>query len=725
MSSARLSLVKLLTELGLVDNPPHESLIESRNECPLLLLSKLGQISEAEALQKLSKHLGIEQWDLDAPARSSQFQHRELVRRCNSEMLWSRKVLPLIEDEDKVIIAVANPLDFDSIRRLQFDFSKPVRPVLVEETKLTRLLGQCSHIANVDFDSLDSMDENDGVEILPGATRLKEPDQISIETPPVIKLCNKIIADAIKSRASDIHVEPVGHGVEVRFRIDGVMNNILEIPKRLQSYATSRFKLLAGMDIAERRRPQDGRIRVKVEGEGIDLRVSCLPTSFGEKIVMRVLRTNQAEARFSNLGIPKPIEDRLFQILQSREKVFLVTGPTGSGKTTTLYTAINYLNNGTANIETVEDPVEYRIAGVNQVQTNESIGVTFATALRSILRQDPDVIMIGEIRDSETAKIALQAAQTGHLVLSTLHTNDAPAAITRLTDLGVEPYTIAAGLGGVLAQRLVRKLCEGCKGHARKDTLDRFTKTFAAWSIPPEAVLEGSGCRSCGGSGYRGRHGIYSYLQINEEIVDLIHRRAPASEIVTAARKIGYVELPDAAAELLRSGVTSFDEVRPFLPETGPERRGRPSEKVQSAAPSPEPAPTSPQPPSSGLLERPKILLVDDDEDIRVVLSTLLEREMYEVIEAKNGAEALQKLYEVRPTVILCDLMMPEMDGKEFLVRLRGNKQTKDIPLIFLTAVATEANEVALLDLGANDFISKVASPSVMLSRIRRMVAAG
>jgi type IV pilus assembly protein PilB len=385
-----------------------------------------------------------------------------------------------------------------------------------------------------------------------------------------------------------------------------------------------------------------------------------------------VLRADVAALTFQRLGLPKEIEPRVIHALHAQGKLLLTTGPTGSGKTTTLYTCLNYLRDGTNNIETVEDPVEFRIPGISQIQVNEAIDVTFASALRSVLRQDPDVIMVGEIRDEETADIALQAAQTGHLVLSSLHTNDAPSAVARLVNLGVDTYSIATGLAGVLAQRLVRRVCERCR--VADDTIPpEILEKLKAALGPETSFLRGTGCAACRHTGFKGRVGLFSYLQITEALAELIHQKASMATLIDEAKRDGYRDLEEGAFDLLERGITSWAEVADYIAF------------ADEPAPQP-PLPAQDAPEGTRALKRIKVLLIDDDPDMRAVFSLVLSREAYEVIEAENGLDGLNKLYQHTPDLVLCDLMMPVMDGREFLLKIRGNADTRTIPVVMLTA---------------------------------------
>jgi len=374
---------------------------------------------------------------------------------------------------------------------------------------------------------------------------------------PIVKLVNLMLAQAVKERASDIHIEPEEALLRVRFRIDGILREVYTHPRRLQGAIISRLKIMSSLDIAERRIPQDGRIQMMVDNKPIDLRVSTLPTAYGENVVMRILDKSNLRVRLSDLGFGSE-EPKIREILSRPNGIILVTGPTGSGKTTTLYSALNEVSNIEVNTITLEDPIEYRLPLIRQSQVNPKAGMTFAAGLRSILRQDPDIVMVGEIRDGETAKIAVEAAMTGHLVLSTLHTNDAPGAIPRLIDMGVEPFLVATAMGGVLAQRLVRRICANCK-----ETFEAAESVAKMLGKSNEKVTlyKGAGCRICSNSGYKGRLGIYEILVMNEEIRDLTISEASADKLRHAARAAGMKTLREDGFQKTLEGLTSIEEV--------------------------------------------------------------------------------------------------------------------------------------------------------------------
>ena len=399
-----------------------------------------------------------------------------------------------------------------------------------------------------------------------GGTGVDEDDEGGLEKiseeAPIIRIAHAIMMQAIREKASDIHIEPGIKGVRIRYRIDGVLNETMTVPKHIQAALISRFKIMAELNIAERRVPQDGRIPVRHEGKDYDMRVSCLPTMFGEKIVMRILDKTSVLLGLNKLGFTPEVQAKLEEIVAQPNGMFLTTGPTGSGKTTTLYSVLHKINSVEKNIITVEDPVEYQLSGVSQVQINKKAGLTFSTALRSFLRQDPDIIMVGEMRDLETAQIAVEASLTGHLVLSTLHTNDAPSAVMRLADMGIETYLIAATVQGIMAQRLCRKVCSNCKEPYRVPA--NFLSKFGYKPEDPNAqvtLYEGKGCEECRYKGYKGRVGLYELMTMNEEIAELVVRRAPVADIRDAAKANGMRELREDGLLKILEGMTTPDEV--------------------------------------------------------------------------------------------------------------------------------------------------------------------
>jgi general secretion pathway protein E len=435
---------------------------------------------------------------------------------------------------------------------------KPLREVLLTPEEFDHCLAlaytrEPSAAETIVEDLGESVDLAKLTEQLPEVADLLETENDA----PIIRLINALLTQAVREGASDIHLEIFESRALVRFRVDGALRDVVEPRRGLHPAMVSRIKVMASLDIAEKRLPQDGRIALRVAGRPIDVRVSTIPTANGERVVLRLLDKQAGRLTLDALGMAAPTRDAVDELIQAPHGIFLVTGPTGSGKTTTLYSALSRLDRKTRNILTVEDPIEYELDGVGQTQVNPRIEMTFARALRAILRQDPDVVMIGEIRDLETAQIAVQASLTGHLVLATLHTNDAPGAVTRLIDMGIEPYLLASTLNGVLAQRLVRKLCAECRAPYEPDAVERGAFGRAA----PERLYRAAGCGACNFSGYRGRTGIYELLTADDALRHLVHDRAAESELRERAVAGGMIRLREDGLRWVREGVTSLDEV--------------------------------------------------------------------------------------------------------------------------------------------------------------------
>jgi Tfp pilus assembly pilus retraction ATPase PilT/CheY-like chemotaxis protein len=524
--------------------------------------------------------------------------------------------------------------------------------------------------------------------------------------------------------------------VAVRYRIDGVLRQVMKIPRQAGLPLISRIKIMSSLDIADRLRPQDGRARVAVNGQPIDLRVSTLPAQLGEKVVIRILDSRATVKSLDTLGLNPGEAEAIKRLLENHEGILLVTGPTGSGKTTTLYSAINQIKSEGVNIVTVEDPVEYRMQGIVQVQVQEKAGLTFAAALRSILRQDPNVVLIGEIRDKETAQIAVQASLTGHLVLSTLHTNDAANAVTRLVDIGVEAYKIAASLRGVVAQRLMRKLCPTCKEVWMEAPPERLRR----WIPSGTPLYRHAGCPDCAMTGYRGRFSILEILTMSPELERRIAAGEAADRIADAARRGGMKTLWDSGLAHVMRGESTLEELTrvvdiPDEAEAPPPADSRVSRSTgQVGVPHEPAAPVSTvfdlleesAPPArrSGAHGQPasKVLLVDDEDSLRKVMRDLLERDGYIVTEARDGVQALDQVDRVGPDIIVLDLNLPGLDGYGVLSHLRSRPATANIPVIVLTAKGDEDNEVRVFELGADDFLTKPFRARALSARLEAVL---
>ena len=447
----------------------------------------------------------------------------------------------------------ANVYALDDIRTIT---GRDVLPVVATandvEAAIQKYAGMDSQVEAMASIVADASEEDDDVDL-----------DVAVEDAPIVKLVNAIMTQALGDRASDVHIEPREHDVRIRFRVDGVLIEPMPpAPKNIQNGLISRLKVMADLNIAEKRVPQDGRIPMKVAGRPLDLRMATLPTVYGEKVVLRILETSTALLRLEELGFLEDSFNRFSQSFRKPYGAILVTGPTGSGKSTTMYGTLNILNQIDKNIITVEDPVEYRLAGVNQMQVNVKAGLTFALALRSILRMDPDIVLIGEIRDKETATIAIEAALTGHLVLSSLHTNDAPSAISRLVEMDVETFLVASAIDAVVAQRLARKLCERCRTGFRPDENELYAAGYPDWLWPEiQELFKPVGCPACANTGYRGRIGLYEVMQMTEEVERLTVERASADAIKAVAVQQGMMTLRDDGLEKARMGLTSLEEV--------------------------------------------------------------------------------------------------------------------------------------------------------------------
>jgi type II secretory ATPase GspE/PulE/Tfp pilus assembly ATPase PilB-like protein/ActR/RegA family two-component response regulator len=711
----------------------------------ILIQRKL--LADPDILQAIAKRFRISLADLSKlDPKLQQAVPEQVARRFN--------VVPVGQTDSYLEVATANPFDIDAEKMLAFATGREVRMLLGSPTTIRSRLDELYRSEDAamnrllegiggDFEVKEIQEEEDA------AASAEEASQR-----PIIRLVDVMLADGVTSRASDIHVEPIEGGVVVRYRIDGVLRQVMKIPRNAGLPLISRIKIMSGLDIADRLRPQDGRARVSVNGEAVDLRVSTLPASLGEKVVIRILSQRATVLNLDALGMHRDEQDAVRGLLSAKEGILLVTGPTGSGKTTTLYSAIRLIQSEGVNIVTVEDPVEYRLGeNIVQVQVHEKAGLTFASALRSILRQDPDVVLIGEIRDQETAQIALQASLTGHLVLSTLHTNDAANAVTRLVDMGMEPYKIASALRGVVAQRLMRRLCGACRRAATRPVPDRAARYIPAGTTLYEAV----GCSECSQTGYRGRFSIMEVLTVNGDIERRIGQGATADQIADAARRAGMRSLWESGLRHVVAGESSLDELlrvtdvprEAKAPPAEPPAReardtgGRTASPATASAPPAAPAAPAPAPsfPSLDFMDMElvdeaggspdgavargrgtKVLLVEDEEPLRRVMKDLLEREGYIVSEARDGIQALDQVDRYAPDIIVLDLNLPGLDGYSVLQQLRSRAATRAIPVMVLTAKGDEDNEVRVFELGADDFITKPFRARALSARLEAVL---
>jgi len=549
----RRKLGKILVDLGYIDySQLEEALQVQQREGGMLgqVLVRLGYINADQVAEARA-----EQYDVDYEKVTPESVQPEAVSKVPATLAKSLQVLPLRIEDNKMVVAMANPLDVDAIDVLQRHTGMYIKVVYTDPEDLSKAIDFHYSTSAAGSESLD--------QVISEVGSLSDSDEENlddlrraVEDAPVVRIVNLLLVEAINGRASDIHLEPRRTHMEVRYRIDGDLQHVRNIPRNLMAACISRIKVMADMDIAERRIPQDGRITIRVEDRQVDLRVSTLPIQHGERVVMRVLDRDRSLRRLDELGFSPRNLTTFRWLLQRPNGMILVTGPTGSGKTTTLYAALREVRSVTRNIITCEDPIEYELEGINQSNVNEKAGLTFAAQLRAILRQDPDVVLVGEIRDQETAEIACRAAMTGHLVLSTLHTNDAASAIPRLMDMGVESFLISSSLVGVVAQRLVRVICPHCK--------QEYEPTLAEIRVigrPVEKLYRGTGCAACGGRGYLGRVSVHEILVVDDEIRTLIIQHAHSKQILDAALHKGMIPMAEDGIEKAIQGITTLEEV--------------------------------------------------------------------------------------------------------------------------------------------------------------------
>lgn len=554
----RKSLGQILVEDGIISEKElSESLkTQSKSHLPLgQIIQKKGIAGETDILRALSKLHNIEFYE------KIEFEnHEEVYNLVPYKLIQKSKMIPFqVYDNNTVRVAITDPTDLhpmDDVRMFLRGFN--VDFVLAPEPEIIRVIH--SHFDKTAANTKEMMDEMVDGEL--GFDDLGSEDELDLSNEaPIIKMVNVILSQAVSARASDIHIEPFEKSLVVRYRVDGILHKVLSPPKAYQAGIISRIKIMSNLNIAENRLPQDGRIKLKLTGKDIDIRVSTIPCQYGERVVMRLLNKTDQKYSITTMGITGEMLETFKKLIYQPHGIILVTGPTGSGKSTTLYSALSELNSPERNIITCEDPVEYQFDGISQMQMQEKIGLTFATGLRAILRQDPDVVMVGEIRDEETARIAIQASLTGHLVFSTLHTNDAASAVTRLVDMGIEPYMITSTVLGFLAQRLVRVICKNCKKPYKPSEKELESLEMSPDELIDGVLYRGEGCSTCMGTGYKGRMGIYELLVLNNQIKAEILRGSDSNAIFEISVKTGFKTMRAYGKQKIIEGFTTPDEV--------------------------------------------------------------------------------------------------------------------------------------------------------------------
>ena len=559
MASKRKKIGEILLEWAVIDKNALKdalSYAQEHHKRTGEALVELTLCTEDDVSKALATQFGLEYIDLDHHPLD-----RDVLELIPSKLIEDYSVIPLGEEGNRLKVIITDPLDLETLDLLRFRLNREIIPTLAAASKVKRFIDKfvdpeggemlSKTMASIDQDAPIEQAESDAK-----AAAEADPDA------PIVKLVNLIITEAVHGRASDIHLEPMKDRVRVRYRVDGVCHIRDDIPKHMQSAVIVRLKIMSGMDIAERRVPQDGRIKMKIGGGGIDFRVSCCPAYHGESMVLRILRPESVRIGIQALGFGEEDYEKFRKIISRPNGIFLVTGPTGSGKTTTLYAALQELNRPDKKIITAEDPVEYNFSGMNQCQVKEEIGLSFSRILRSMLRQAPNIILVGEIRDQEVGDVAIQAALTGHLVFSTLHTNDAPSAITRLLDMGIKPFLVASAIHAILAQRLIRVICTECKAEdPNPDPRTLKLLGFTEEELEGKTVWKGAGCKRCGQSGYRGRVGIFELVIMNAELRDLAFKQATAVQLRAAARAAGMRTLLEDGKNKVLSGVTTPEDL--------------------------------------------------------------------------------------------------------------------------------------------------------------------
>lgn len=637
----------------------------------------LGLLPEVTCYGILAQAAGVDLVDLDAVP-----SHEFAIRLVPERLARRHLMVPLQADNRTLTYATCRPFSAEADCDLSFASGRRTAMVVAPRTAVLAAIDRSyPKLRELDVLAQRLSTERAIVEDPDAAA-----DQTGVST--VIDLCNHIIGRAVEVGASDVHIECAGEGTTIRYRVCGVLEQVLALPATVSHPIRNRFKIMAKVDIAVRHRPQDGAFRLKVNGRMTDVRLSSLPTVDGEKLVMRVIDSHSPLQSIDRLGYDDATVVRLQRALARPDGLVLVTGPTGSGKTTALYAALSHLRTGRTNIVSVEDPVERTVPGVTQIPVNVKAGNTFPAVLRSLLRQDPNIIMVGEIRDAEVAQIVGQAAYTGHLVLSSMHTADTATAITRLQNLGLEPYKIADSLAAVLAQRLLRALCPHCRRtHNEVDARRRGIVN------PVGSFAVGLGCDHCKHTGYSGRVPVAELLTPSDDLRDAIVRGATAHEIRAAMRTAGFPTMRERAMQLVAEGITTIEEVdRVLAADTDPARTGK--------------------------RDRLRVLVTDDEPITRMLVKLLLEREHYEVLEASNGKEAVEIAQRERPDLLMIDLHMPQIDGYEAIRRLRHDFTLATLPILVLTSEEGPGVEQRVLELGADDYMIKPFDPAVLLSRV-------
>ena len=745
----RRRIGELLLDEGIIDGAQLQralseaQVIKGKKERLGHAVVRLGFATEQDVARALAAQLHLDYFDGPAIPINDL-----LVSQIPAALAERNGLLPLrMEPDGTIVVVCADPTNvvaFDDVRLASK--ARRVRPVVAPASLLEVAIRKAYGFDQRAGELIDALDD--------GAVDAELDDMAGVEDAPVIRLTEGILADAVEARASDIHVEPGREETAVRYRIDGVLQRVMSVPRSATGALTSRLKLMSGMDIAERRRPQDGRARFKTKANEVDLRVSSLPSMHGEKIVIRILRKGAEQLALTDVGFTPQQMQQVLTAVDRPQGLILITGPTGAGKTSTLYSFLGHLANERNNIITVEDPVEYELPGVNQTQVHERIDFTFAKALRTVLRQDPDIVMVGEIRDPETAELAMQASLTGHLVFSTLHTNDAPSAVVRLRDLGIPSYLIASSLTMVIGQRLGRAICKNCGADDVPDEATLASLHLSPRDTENMTFRKGKGCEQCNQSGYKGRTGIFEIMAVDSTVREQIANQGSESALRTAARRNNMSTLREDALDKAAAGITTLEEVLrttttdlvdagacpvctqdvaddfALCPWCGVDLRPNSCTRCERHLEKGwKVCPTCGTPTNNGAPKdrnaKPVLLVVDPDASARGAVAVMADAD-YKVIGVADGRAALQSVHLTAPDVVLLAVDLPDSDGYAITRELRARPVTANLPIVLMTDGDADTSDDEGVRAGADDYVAKPLDADVLLARldaVRRRLA--
>ena len=753
----RRRLGEVLVEHGAITPEQLDDALEAHREAQRerrrvrlgTLVVELGYASERQVAAALAGALGLEVVDLTTVALDA-----EVARMLPRGVAERHLVMPIRrQDNGQIVVACADPTNVVAVDDVKVHIGVAhLKLVVAPESQLRDLLARTWSLSedNADVAMLledleDSFDDEAGSDSSDGDADA-----------PTVRLVNTILADAVRARSSDIHIEPQASAVRIRYRVDGLLRDVMTVPRAAAAGLVSRIKVMSNLDIAERRVPQDGRTRLQIDGSLLDARVSTLPNIHGEKVVIRLLSRADSVPPITKIGLDDVQLEALLATLVSPQGLILITGPTGSGKTSTLYSAIHQIKTPDRNIVTLEDPVEMQVQGITQVQVHERAGLTFAKGLRSVLRQDPDVVLVGEVRDQETANLALEASLTGHLVLTTLHTNSAPAAITRLVDMGVEPFLVASSLSLVVAQRLVRRVCPACAVPYTPPARVLALLGIEASDLDGAAPMRGAGCPDCGNTGFRGRLGVFEVLPVTAAMRAVLMSTPNEGAVAAAARAAGMQTLRSSALVKAHAGVTTYEEVLRVTQVDShntalrctacsgalgsdmvicpwcatPVDRGHCVEcerqleaawKVCPWCKTPAPNRTIPVQRDSDGKAVPRVLVVDDDASVRDYVRSALDGAA-EVDAAENAGEGLDLATAGSYDAVLVDHLLPDLTGVEMIRLLRSEARTAALPTMMLTGATNGDLETEARNAGADDYLTKPVDPAVLEARVMALV---